>query len=177
LQLTVSVAQPEDGGFFHCVLPQAQRNSIHVHVQGLNDISKKSVVDEKCPRITNSSNRLVFSTNKHFLYGSVVQFACHRGYRILGVSSLICLENGSWSHPIPVCQGNESDADDVMRSAALSCPAIVLQDTVLSVSVTSNKFGGVALFSCPVGFKLFGSESVQCTASGQWTDRVPVCQR
>ncbi|VDK52158.1 unnamed protein product [Gongylonema pulchrum] len=33
-ELTVSTARPEDGGFFHCVIPNGRRNTIKIIVKG-----------------------------------------------------------------------------------------------------------------------------------------------
>nr|XP_012153181.1 PREDICTED: locomotion-related protein Hikaru genki isoform X1 [Megachile rotundata] len=36
--------------------------------------------------------------------GSLVRFACLPGHQLLGEASIICTENGTWSHPSPVCK-------------------------------------------------------------------------
>ncbi|XP_017794228.1 PREDICTED: locomotion-related protein Hikaru genki [Habropoda laboriosa] len=36
--------------------------------------------------------------------GALVRFACLPGHQLLGEASVICTENGTWSHPSPVCK-------------------------------------------------------------------------
>lgn len=36
--------------------------------------------------------------------GSLVRFACQPGHQLLGEASIICTENGTWSHHSPVCK-------------------------------------------------------------------------
>uniref|UniRef100_A0A1I8BH60 Sushi domain-containing protein n=1 Tax=Meloidogyne hapla TaxID=6305 RepID=A0A1I8BH60_MELHA len=81
-QLTVLMAQPEDSGPFHCILPNNRRNSLHLQVR-----------DEYCTLISNSSPTLHIHyssnagsqlTNKsHLFLGTVAQFSCSPGYQIL----------------------------------------------------------------------------------------------
>ena len=36
--------------------------------------------------------------------GSTIAFSCNRGYRLVGLSSIECRRDGSWSGRIPACQ-------------------------------------------------------------------------
>lgn len=36
--------------------------------------------------------------------GALVRFVCLPGHQLLGEASIICTENGTWSHPSPVCK-------------------------------------------------------------------------
>ncbi|XP_076546206.1 locomotion-related protein hikaru genki isoform X3 [Osmia lignaria lignaria] len=63
------------------------------------------------------SGRIVEQTNRHhsgrkqhhqqqriraYKVGALVRFACLPGHQLLGEASIICTENGTWSHPSPV---------------------------------------------------------------------------
>ncbi|XP_046434137.1 locomotion-related protein Hikaru genki isoform X1 [Neodiprion virginianus] len=42
--------------------------------------------------------------NLRYKVGALVQFACQPGHQLVGESSAICTEGGSWSHPTPICK-------------------------------------------------------------------------
>ncbi|XP_060832880.1 locomotion-related protein Hikaru genki isoform X2 [Bombus pascuorum] len=61
------------------------------------------------------SGRIIEQTNRHnsgrkqhqtrmYKVGALVRFACVPGHQLLGEASVICTENGTWSHPPPVCK-------------------------------------------------------------------------
>lgn len=39
-------------------------------------------------------------------YRSNVTFVCNSGYHLVGPQNITCLANGSWSKPLPLCEGN-----------------------------------------------------------------------
>lgn len=39
-------------------------------------------------------------------YTSNVTFVCNSGYHLVGPQNITCLANGSWSRPLPLCEGN-----------------------------------------------------------------------
>ncbi|VDK57641.1 unnamed protein product [Anisakis simplex] len=155
-ELTVSAAQPEDGGFFHCVAPNGRRTTLKI-------IIKEQPSDVTCEPFKNVSNLRVFFASRHHYIGTTAQFSCANGYRVDGAQSAMCLSNGKWSHDPPKCQ-------------ALQCPPIVLRDQALLATVTSYKHGGMAHFSCLPTYSLIGNEYAQCGASAKWSDRIPKCK-
>jgi len=42
--------------------------------------------------------------------------------------------------------------------------------------VNGTKYGAVATFSCTLGYDIFGSRSVACTAEGRWLPVSPTCK-
>ena len=40
-----------------------------------------------------------------YIFGSVVEFSCSRGFELRGSSSVSCQEDGSWSSTTPLCNG------------------------------------------------------------------------
>uniref|UniRef100_A0A183USG6 Locomotion-related protein Hikaru genki n=1 Tax=Toxocara canis TaxID=6265 RepID=A0A183USG6_TOXCA len=151
-ELVVSATQPEDSGFFHCVIPNGRRNTLKIMVK-----------DNTCEPFKNVSNLRVFFTSRYHYIGSTVQFSCANGYRVDGARSAICLPNGKWSHKTPKCQ-------------ALQCPPIVLIDPALLATVTSYKHGGMAQFSCLPTYTLVGNEYIQCGAAAKWSAAIPLCK-
>ncbi|KAK0419223.1 hypothetical protein QR680_014025 [Steinernema hermaphroditum] len=151
-RLTISVAQPEDSGLFHCVLPNRHRQSIRLVVK-----------DDQCRPLYNVSNVHVHLSQQYLFEGTVAQFSCPLGYEVLGSRMLTCLDGKRWSHPLPRCQ-------------AVHCQPLALMDNNLQVSVTSHKFSGIAHFTCKHGFTLIGSENLHCGSDGEWSDSIPSCR-
>ena len=40
------------------------------------------------------------------LVGAVAIYTCDPSFRLIGVESRVCQENGSWSGETPICEGN-----------------------------------------------------------------------
>lgn len=162
LQLTVLMAQPEDSGPFHCILPNNRRNSLHLQVR-----------DEYCTLISNSSPTLHIHyssnagsqlTNKsHLFLGTVAQFSCSPGYQILNQRPLICLEGGHWSQIAPTC-------------THIQCPPLVLYQAKLHCQVSSYRPGGSAHCSCDPSHELIGNATFKCGLNGQWEEELPKCR-
>ncbi|CAH0715962.1 unnamed protein product, partial [Brenthis ino] len=59
-----------------------------------------------CPDpLVPEKGRLLTSSSKESKYpvGDLIIYSCEVGYEILGESSIVCTENGFWSHPPPFC--------------------------------------------------------------------------
>ncbi|XP_061926899.1 locomotion-related protein Hikaru genki isoform X3 [Apis cerana] len=77
---------------------------------------KPSCVEITCPiPLIPKSGRIMEQTNRHnsgrkqhqtrvYKVGALVRFVCLPGHQLLGEASIICTENGTWSHPSPVCK-------------------------------------------------------------------------
>ncbi|KAB1260473.1 P-selectin [Camelus dromedarius] len=101
-----------------------------------------------------------------FRYQSACSFTCDNGFLLVGASELQCLDTGDWSDPSPECQ-------------AIKCPELFAPERgSLDCSDTRGEFivGSTCHFSCNKGFRLEGSDHVECTASGRWTAPPPTCE-
>ncbi|XP_064397067.1 CUB and sushi domain-containing protein 1-like isoform X5 [Halichondria panicea] len=97
--------------------------------------------------------------------GAVANYACLRGYQLLGNSSRTCLANGEWSSMEPLCE--------VVTCNRLFPP---FQATISFTSMFN--FGSEAIYSCITGFEIVqGSASRICQASGSWNGTQPSCER
>ncbi|XP_053549117.1 E-selectin-like [Bombina bombina] len=101
-----------------------------------------------------------------FLYNSSCEFSCDEGFELVGNNKLQCMGNSEWNGVVPQC-------------TAVKCQAInnIDQGTV-TCSLTNGDFTykSSCHFKCSEGFALIGSESVQCTAQGEWTNEIPHCE-
>uniref|UniRef100_A0A915E216 Sushi domain-containing protein n=1 Tax=Ditylenchus dipsaci TaxID=166011 RepID=A0A915E216_9BILA len=151
-ELTVSIVQPEDGGFFACILPDHRRTGIEIVVK-----------NEECQAIHSTANLNIHYDSKHLYLGTIAQFSCSEGYKLQSLRSLICLEGGRWSHFPPACQ-------------AIQCAPLAIADDQLSCLVTSYKMGGIAKCNCQPGYNLVGKQSLHCGPQGKWSDSLPRCK-
>ena len=47
------------------------------------------------------------------LVGAVATYTCDHSFRLIGLGSRVCQENGSWSGEAPICEGNFNSRCDV----------------------------------------------------------------
>ncbi|VDN02323.1 unnamed protein product [Thelazia callipaeda] len=151
-ELIVSVSRPEDGGFFHCILPSGSRNTVKIIVK-----------DQRCLPFTYSTNLQIFYTSTSLFIGTIAQFSCKTGFYIDGSHSSTCLSSGKWSHNAPNCR-------------ALQCPPLIITDAELRVVVTTFNSGGVARLSCPATHIFDGPRTLYCLSNGQWSASMPQCR-
>ncbi|XP_043408884.1 P-selectin isoform X2 [Chelonia mydas] len=101
-----------------------------------------------------------------YSYNSTCKFLCQEGFELQGLDTLQCLESGNWTAEAPEC-------------AAVKCPALAapgrggLNCTHWHGDFTYNSS---CAFSCETGFVRNGSETLECTALGQWTGLPPLCE-
>ncbi|XP_043423453.1 P-selectin isoform X6 [Prionailurus bengalensis] len=99
-------------------------------------------------------------------YNTSCSFHCADGFRLKGADIAQCTDLGRWTAPAPVCE-------------AIKCPELFAPEQgSLACSDTRREFsvGYTCHFSCNKGFKLEGSNDVECTASGKWTAPPPTCK-
>ncbi|KAM9385820.1 P-selectin [Pholidichthys leucotaenia] len=100
-------------------------------------------------------------------FNSSCQFQCELGFRLVGVSQLICQESGDWNRPVPLCQAEE-------------CP--VLNQTNFSGGIMRCShpikpfsYNSTCEFRCDEGYELNGQNLIKCDHTGQWTANPPTC--
>lgn len=119
----------------------------------------------QCPHPDQPLNGNLYYENTE--YKSNVTYTCDEGYILSGSSSAMCLVDGRWSAPEPLCK-------------PVSCgPAPIPQFGMIIYNkiIRGNKinYGASGTYICRPPFALFGQERAECTASGQWTE-TPYCQ-
>ncbi|XP_075472936.1 P-selectin-like isoform X3 [Ascaphus truei] len=123
---------------------------------------------QKCPTLEAPLHGEINCSHlfEDFNYNSSCSFSCHTGFERSGLEKLHCTENGTWSGHPPSCHANK-------------CP--MLKDPVMGSMNCSHHFGPFTYnsschFSCQHGFKRDGSELLQCTERGRWTNHAPLCK-
>uniref|UniRef100_A0A3B3HKR0 E-selectin n=1 Tax=Oryzias latipes TaxID=8090 RepID=A0A3B3HKR0_ORYLA len=101
-----------------------------------------------------------------FSFGSQCDFTCQEGHYLLGNSTISCLASGDWSHPAPSCAA--------VQCKNLSAPLhgfIHCWDPV-----GEHSYGSECSVQCEDGFELVGTNLTKCSARGDWSHGLPVCQ-
>ncbi|CAH1372424.1 unnamed protein product [Tenebrio molitor] len=97
-----------------------------------------------------------------YAVGSLVQFACRGAHQLEGEASIICTENGFWSHPPPFCKPR--------------CPYMGEPDNGL---IAPTKFayepGDELQISCNPGFEARLEARPKCLPDGKWSSPLPNC--
>lgn len=58
---------------------------------------------EQPPLLSHGSYQL---TNNNTIFGTIVEYHCETGFRLVGAKEIRCLDNGLYDGNPPVCQGN-----------------------------------------------------------------------
>ena len=121
----------------------------------------------KRPNITNGRMSIIEIINPHsdpdqlHVFGTIVQFECHEGFRLIGQNDSVCSEQGIWVGGIPTCE-------------SVSCPDLNVTNSI--INSTSTRYGSSVAFICDPGFQLFGDSALKCGANGKWQGLSPVCK-
>uniref|UniRef100_A0A8D0BH58 Beta-2-glycoprotein 1 n=1 Tax=Salvator merianae TaxID=96440 RepID=A0A8D0BH58_SALMN len=123
------------------------------------DILKPSSHCKPPPEIENGSHE-----NGPYIAGREIHYQCNYGYRLEGTSTLLCQENGEWSHTAPTC-----------HSVNCSRPPNIAQATLVAVHKSEYPVGTVIYYLCKKDFLLDGSNRVTCLKNGNWS-QLPHCR-
>ncbi|XP_008823145.1 E-selectin [Nannospalax galili] len=103
----------------------------------------------------------------NFSYNSSCSFSCERGYLPSSMeTTLRCMSSGEWSASAPACH--------VVECEALTHPANGVRKC--SPNPESFPWNATCAFDCEEGYKLIGAQNLQCTSSGNWDNKKPVCK-
>ncbi|XP_019851357.1 PREDICTED: uncharacterized protein LOC100634273, partial [Amphimedon queenslandica] len=94
-------------------------------------------------------------------YGARVQYNCSTGYNINGNDTISCLLNASWSLPTPSCSLVDCGNPGEPANGYTNNNVFTYQSTVQ--------------YHCNEGYQLSGDSSIECTATGQWSNNIPLC--
>ncbi|XP_039341460.1 P-selectin-like [Mauremys reevesii] len=122
----------------------------------------------KCPVLDSPDRGQLNCTHWHgdFTYNSTCAFSCVMGFVLNGLEKLECTALGQWTGQTPRCE-------------AVTCPGLAAPDRGrLNCTHWHGDFmyNSTCAFSCETGFVLNGSETLECTALGQWTGHPPHCE-
>nr|XP_045229548.1 sushi, von Willebrand factor type A, EGF and pentraxin domain-containing protein 1 [Macaca fascicularis] len=96
--------------------------------------------------------------------GPNVVYSCNRGYSLEGLSEAHCTENGTWSHPVPLCKPNPCPVPFVIPENALLSEKEFYVDQNVSIK-------------CREGFLLQGQGIITCNPDETWTQTSAKCEK
>ncbi|XP_055973137.1 sushi, von Willebrand factor type A, EGF and pentraxin domain-containing protein 1 [Sorex fumeus] len=96
--------------------------------------------------------------------GPIVAYSCNRGYSLEGVPEAYCTENGTWSHPVPLCKPNPCPVPFVIPENALLSEKEFYVDQNVSIK-------------CREGFLLRGQGIITCNPDETWTQTSAKCEK
>ncbi|ETN71091.1 sushi domain protein [Necator americanus] len=151
-QLTVAIAQPEDSGLLHCILP-----SVFYHVRDTffqTDSALLSATHPICQYTSRDGTYLLVQwLSSHVPLGTNLRVLPrqHAKTMELGVIhrrnvmvSVICRESSLSGRAV---RKNYPD----ICATAIQCPPLAVDSRSMLVTVSSYKFGGIAQFQCAKG--------------------------
>ena len=93
---------------------------------------------------------------------SSVYFTCNTGYTLTGNTNITCLTNTQWSNVIPTC-------------TITVCPHTPPSHGYFTPNNTQYNYGTIVSVNCNPGYGLVGVSTLTCTATGQWSNNIPLC--
>ena len=115
-----------------------------------------------CRNLSNPPNGRV-SLSIGVLIGSRATYTCNSGYSLVGDSTRVCQNDGTWTGRAPICR--------IIRCGGLNSPSNG------QVTIIDDTAGGTAVYTCNSGYTLVGRDTRTCQEDGSWSGIAPICRR
>ena len=115
-----------------------------------------------CRNLSNPPNGRVTLSIGVFI-GSQATYTCNRGYSLVGDSTRVCQNDGTWTGRAPICR--------IINCGELNSPSNG------QVTIIDNTAGGTAVYTCNLGYTLVGRDTRTCQEDGSWSGTAPICRR
>lgn len=151
---------------FSCVQPYTLQGPVGITCleSGQWSAQPPTCIPFHCPPVNLTANMITSGNGNQV--GDTVVFGCTNSFQLVGVSSIVCGVDGSWSSPPPVCSHSGGDSTTCFLQ---SLP------THLVASAQFANLGDTITFSCAEGYLLDGLGGVTCGTNRTWSSQIPSC--
>ncbi|KAF7487688.1 Sushi, von Willebrand factor type A, EGF and pentraxin domain-containing protein 1 [Sarcoptes scabiei] len=101
--------------------------------------------------------------------GSVINYSCGTGYKIVGDKARTCQEDGRWSGNKAKCEEIRCPPPEIPKNSS-----VVYNGNDRSFS-DSFKVGSTVQYRCSLGHIVQGQSLRTCETTGHWSDAPPIC--
>ncbi|KAH9415308.1 C-type lectin (CTL) or carbohydrate-recognition domain (CRD) [Dermatophagoides pteronyssinus] len=101
--------------------------------------------------------------------GSIINYSCGTGYRLVGDQARVCQENGKWSGNKAKCEEIRCSPPEIPKNSS-----VVYNGNDRSYS-DSFKVGSTVQYRCSLGHIVQGQSLRTCETTGLWSDAPPIC--
>ena len=98
---------------------------------------------------------------------TVITYNCNFGFTMVGSGRLTCLSSNRWSGAIPTCQQQQCTCGNPPG----------LQNGFLNPSQGPYNCNSFVTYQCNSGYRLVGSDRIQCQSNRAWGGSAPFCQQ
>ncbi|XP_075688378.1 E-selectin-like [Rhinoderma darwinii] len=134
--------------------------------QWTEDPPKCEAIQCEHPEQPENGSMICSSNEEMSLYKSTCHFICDEGFTMVGSPSIQCSATGQWTDNPPKCEAIQCEHPKQPENGTMIC----------SSSEEASLYNSTCHFICDEGFTMVGSPSIQCSATGQWTDNPPKCE-
>jgi len=113
---------------------------------------------------------------RSYLFGDVIHYSCHEGYKLQGSKSRQCNEHGFWTGVRPACKEIQCPFDETQFA----------NGHVDTLPLPEQKIGSISLYKVSSQIKLVcdhpdaemdGQAQLTCTNGGHWNHDLPICHQ
>ncbi|XP_067893574.1 P-selectin-like isoform X2 [Heterodontus francisci] len=101
-----------------------------------------------------------------FNYSSTCDFSCNEGFVLHGSDRIQCQANKQWTAQTPNCKAVKCNILKSLHHGTMSC----------SHPTGDFSYQSMCDLGCAEGFILNGTDKLECTALGTWTNKMPACE-
>ena len=104
----------------------------------------------------------LFSVDRQYDYGTVLEITCENGYNMHGRNLVMCTSNRTWDPILPTCD-------------SVRCPKLDVDNAIDVEDEERMVYGMNVTVTCITGYKVVGEKELACTANGTWSSEEPKC--